>query len=428
VHNATRFGTTLNGLLTLCFAGLAVAGLSCAGCASQQTQTSLDGRAAEQDVAGADPFRPPLHPVEGVDSAVFPASHPVQGARARAASARQFSVYGELPRQHSPAFISELPFDATENLQQMTFASEGADFDPCVSPDGKVIYFASTRHRPTADIYAQVIGGTSVTQLTNDAAHDVMPEVSPDGTRIAFASNRNGSWDIYIMNVTGGQAVRVTDDTGHELHPSWSPDGSKLVYCRLSETSDRWEIWVAELDQPASRTFLTFGLFPSWQPGGSKIAFQRSRERGDRLFSLWTVDFVNGQAVSPTEIISSPTAAAVNPSWSADGQFLSFAAVYEPGEGESGERPRFADIWVMKADGTMRTNLTSGSFVNLMPTWGPDGRLFFVSDRSGTDSVWAVPTEQAILAAFPGSATSPEAHEEYVEQPVSGEETTETPH
>jgi len=131
---------------------------------------------------------------------------------------------------------------STVNIQQVSFAHDGSNFDPMVSPDGKTLLFASTQHRPTADIYMQKVGSKVITRLTDDPAQDVMPALSPDTQRIAFASNRAGSWDIYIMPVTGGKAVQISSEGANDLSPSWSPDGQKLVFCRLGETSGQWEL------------------------------------------------------------------------------------------------------------------------------------------------------------------------------------------
>ena len=314
-----------------------------------------------------------------------------------------YSVYGNAPRT-SLAGLENVGAGAGENMRRISFADQGADFDPCTSPDGKWVFFASTRHRPTADIYVKSVDGTAVTQLTSDPAQDVMPAVSPDGKRIAFCSNRSGSWDIFVMNAggiatgSGGQAVQVTSDPGQELHPTWSPDGRWLAFCRQSEPSDRWEIWVTDATRPGVMKFLTFGLFPSWQPSGNKIAFQRSRERGDKLFSIWTVDVVDGEAVNPTEVISSATAAAINPTWSPDGQTIAFSVIPNPAEQVDMDRPAQADVWIVKADGSGRANLTGGHSVNLSPVWSSDNRVYFVSSRGGTDNIWSIGAGSALLA------------------------------
>jgi TolB protein len=297
--------------------------------------------------------------------------------------------------------------DHVEGLTHCTFASEGADFDPCISRDGTFMVFASTQHRPTADIYMKPINGRTITQLTSDPAHDLMPAISPDGQRIAFASNRSGNWDIYVMAATGGQAVQLTSDSSQEVHPSWSPDSKRLVFSRFGEMSGRWEMWVMEVNASANAEFLGYGLFPKWCPKGAtgnggrdKILYQRSRERGDRAFGLWTIDYKPGDASSPTEIASAPNTAFINADWSPEGDRIVFASVENPGmAGDATGRPAVADLWMTNIDGSGRVNLTSGKFMNLMPSWSKDGRIYYVSNRSGMTNIWSMGTEKAIYAA-----------------------------
>lgn len=297
---------------------------------------------------------------------------------------------------------------ATENIMQVTFASEGRDAEPDADKTGEYIVYSSTQHNRAPDIYTKKVDGLTVVQLTSDPGSDRMPKFSPDNSQIAFCSDRGGNYDIYIMDAaSGGQAVQVTSDSAHEIHPSWSPDGKHLVYCRLSEQSGRWELWVTETGNFNSRRFIGYGLCPEWNPdpGSNLIAFQRPRERGSRLFSIWTLEFVNGEGVKQTEIVSAANAAAINPSWSPDGRMLCFTTVIEPGRpGQPGqhlvtERETWADIWVVNLDGTNKVNLTNGEYTNVEPTWSPDGRILFVSNRAGIENIWAVGPDRTIQTA-----------------------------
>jgi len=351
------------------------------------------------------------HEIKPQETFVDPFSSSVAGAGTWSANERlgqrfdpmtetspTLSLYGGVAHPGLPGSPGGAPYDGSENITQISFAPEGADFDPDIARDGALVVYASTQHRQTADIYTKSTDGRTVTQLTTDPGNDVMPSFSPDGSRIAFTSDRDGSWDVYIMSANGGQAVQITSESTHELHPTWSPDGKFLAFCRLGATSGRWEIWVTESNNPAVRKFLGYGLFPEWAPTGNKIAFQRTRERGGRFFSVWSMDFVNGEGTNLTEIASSPVAAIVNPTWSPDGRRLAFATIPNP-EHKYGQRPENADIWIIDIDGGARANLTNGLFVNLMPTWGQDNAIYFVSDRSGKDNIWSIDPTHAIVAA-----------------------------
>ncbi len=312
------------------------------------------------------------------------------------------NVFGELAEGEAHGGPSSSGEDYAENLRQITFSQVGADFQPDISRDGKWITFASTQHSTNSDLYIKTIGSHAVTRLTNDPAQDIMPVFSPDGRRVAFASNRNGSWDIYVMSVGGGQPIQISEGESHELHPTWSPDGKNLAFCRLNPASNKWEIWVVDAMHPGVARFLGHGLFPRWSPNGDTIAFQKSRDRSDRFFAIWTIDFVEGEAINPTEIASSPVSAFVNPTWSPDGSRLAFAAIPNP-EGavgsDIGARPSNADIWMVEMNGSGRSRLTGGQFVNLMPVWAPDWRLYFVSDRGGNDNIWSLRPDRAMIAA-----------------------------
>tara|TARA_R110000868_G_scaffold411617_1_gene706198 strand:+ start:281753 stop:283279 length:1527 start_codon:yes stop_codon:yes gene_type:complete len=318
---------------------------------------------------------------------------------------------------YSNAMGIELPTEsttpatrATVNVRKITDAYAGSDFDPIVTPDGRNLIYASTQHRPTADIYTKSIRGSVVTRLTDNPGQDVMPSISPDGSTIAFATDRNGSWDIFLMPAEGGNKIQITNETSHDLHPSWSPDGTKLVFSRLGQQTGRWEMWVTDVASDHGAQFIGFGLFPEWCPvaatgadGADKILFQRSRERGDRAFSVWTIDFTPepGTAGRETEIASGADQALINPTWSPDGQFVCFAAVpYSQSWVDSTTaRPDMSTIWMVSINGTNKVKLTDGSSVDLMPAWGRDNNIFFVSNMDGQDHLWSMELSPAVRAA-----------------------------
>ena len=138
---------------------------------------------------------------------------------------------------------------------------------------------------------------------------------------------------------------------------------------------------------------------PRWAPveASDKLLFQRARQRGSRLYGVWTVDIVQGEGRNPTEVLSARNAAILQPNWSPDGTRIVFTTVNNPEDGI--EWPERADIWVINADGTNRTGLTRDQFRNMQPVWSANGRIYFVSNRSGVENIWALSVEPAKATA-----------------------------
>jgi Tol biopolymer transport system component len=281
-----------------------------------------------------------------------------------------------------------------EGFQQHTFTDEGYDADVSVDVTGKWMVFASTRHSAHAGIYLQRVDGTAVTKLTSDDSDNAFPSFSPDGKQIAFCSTRAGAWNIYVMDTEGRNNITITSGSTQCIHPSFSPDGSRLVYCALGARSNQWELWTIDL-ATSERRQIGYGLFPAWSPQRDvdRIAFQRARQRGSRWFSLWTLDLIDGEAHRVTEVAVSSNAAIVSPSWSPDGKRLVFATILDPNRNSQktaaparGEQ----DIWTVDVDGNDRQRITDGNGINLSPFWSKDNRVYFISNRSGNESIWSV--------------------------------------
>jgi len=299
------------------------------------------------------------------------------------------SLFGELGDEGQIPFATQ----AARGLQQHTFTQEGGDFDPDVDPSGRLLIFASTRHALRPDIYAKAVGGSAVTQLTDDPASDVQPAISGDGKRVAFTSDRSGNWDIWVTSVDGQNTRQLTKSPKAEVHPSWSPDGQQLVYCALNPRTRQWELWVADLRQPGAQKFVAAGLFPNWSPKEDVIAFQRARARGGRWFSVWTIRLVDGEPRYPTEIASSSDQALIAPTWSRDGAKIVYCSVLQAGTASGGGGKIMnarGNVWITDANGLGRIRLTKSDAVNYSPACAPDGRIYFTSNRSGYENIWSI--------------------------------------
>ena len=313
---------------------------------------------------------------------------PDRSAAPPRAQGRDVTFFGEKPE------IAELPFEnrLLANYRQHTYSTDGLDFDPAISLDGKTLVFATTRNADRPDICMKTIDGTAITQLTADPADDIQPRFSPDGTHIAYASNRSGNWDIWVTDVGGTRLIQLTDDPSDEIAPSWSADGQTIAFSLWGRKSYRWEIWTVSVGNPGVRRFLAYGMFADWSPEGNRIAFQRARQRGSRWFSVWVADIVDGEARLPREIAHSEAYACITPRWSASGESIVFCGLRSGLDGDPRGRrvEQRSDIWIVNADGGQRTKLTDGAAAAFNPIWGPNGRIFFVSTQSGTENVWSL--------------------------------------
>jgi TolB protein len=200
-----------------------------------------------------------------------------------------------------------------------TAAGTAFQIDPAWSPDGTKIAFASAREG-TLDIYVMNADGTNTTQLTSSPDNDQRPTWSPDGKRIAFASDAGGG-HVHVMNADGSDSRRLTDDLAPEAEPAWSPDGAWIAYTRREPGSEIVEVWVARPDGSERRQVTTLNAQtqgPAWSPDGTTIAF--AANRGGTRFDIYT------SRADGKELRRAVRSAedAFEPAWSPDGEILAF--------------------------------------------------------------------------------------------------------
>jgi len=167
--------------------------------------------------------------------------------------------------------------DADGSHQRNLTNNPADDVAPVWSPDGSRIAFVSDRKEyESDDIYVMDADGSHQRNLTNNLAVDVNPVWSPDGSRLAFTSYRDGNSEIYVMDADGSNQTRLTDDPAWDEDPAWSPDGSCLAF--LSNRDGNSEIYVMDADG-SNQTRLTNnpdqdGYHPTWSPDGSRLVFE----------------------------------------------------------------------------------------------------------------------------------------------------------
>ena len=159
-------------------------------------------------------------------------------------------------------------------------SNSASDSAPVWSPDGTKIAFHSDRNSNQYDIYVMNSNGSNQTRLTTNSAFDGQPSWSPDGSKIAFRSTRSGGWEIWVMNADGSNQVRLNTQAYSE-NPVWSPDGSKIAY-DADGNNDGWqEIYTMNGDGSNQRMvynppeFQTDGYVRSWSPDGRYLALTR---------------------------------------------------------------------------------------------------------------------------------------------------------
>ena len=127
---------------------------------------------------------------------------------------------------------------AGSNQTRLTY-NAATDSQPSWSPDGTKITFMSSRDDSVAscssfgsnsEIYVMNADGSNQTRLTNNGAVDQYPAWSPDGSKIAFGSGRDGRLQIYVMNADGSGMTRLTMNNFNNNEPNWSPDGAKIAF------------------------------------------------------------------------------------------------------------------------------------------------------------------------------------------------------
>ena len=188
-------------------------------------------------------------------------------------------------------------------------------------------------------------------------------DLSPKGERALFSARG----DIFTVPIEKGPVRNLTNSSGaHDKWPAWSPDGSKIAF--LSDKSGEEEIWVVPQDGSGPAEQLTTGgkVFRyrlDWSPDGKSIAFS---DKDGKLFVLTVADRQLKQ-------IAYDTKGGINDyTWSPRGNFLAFSMNKSNG---------FSSVYIASPDGQLH-QVTSENFNSQGPAWDPDGNyLYYLSDH-----------------------------------------------
>ena len=239
-----------------------------------------------------------------------------------------------------------------------------------VSSGSGAIVFESWRSG-ALDLYAMHLDGSGRARLTNTPAEELTPKYSPDGTKIAYASNEGGDFEIVVSNADGSDPKALTDNAVDDGNPAWSPDGTKIAYAE--QRGADLEIFLMNSDGSDPQQLTDNSVddeLPDWSPDGSEIAFSStSGPNGAFEVRVMNADGSGQKSLTATK------AASEAPAWSPDGSTILFTSNREGGN---------FDIWQMNADGSDQRRLASAAEEDSLPRWVPNGaQIVYQSSRDG---------------------------------------------
>jgi Tol biopolymer transport system component/imidazolonepropionase-like amidohydrolase len=244
--------------------------------------------------------------------------------------------------------LKSIDFTATLALSRPTYTRKRYDFDstaehrvlgimrPVVSPDGSQLAFAALGDLWTAPL-RDAKTPAHPTRITDDGFVDTDPAWSPDGTKIAFASDRAGGMDIWVRDLRTSTDRRLTTLPDAEMAPAWSPDGKWIAFVS-NQAYEQGELWIvsSEGGEPRRIHERVFGVgYPSWTADGRFIVTSAFKPYSTRyregMNYYWIVPAAltsahDAQMIIPTAHTPIGKRAGDGPAISPDGRTIAFVS------------------------------------------------------------------------------------------------------
>ncbi len=244
------------------------------------------------------------------------------------------------------------------------------------------IYFVSSRSG-TKEIWEMDYDGQNQHAVTHLGTISLSPRISPDNTRIAFASLGRDGWAIRMYSLELGRLVSFPAGTagGSNQSPAWSDDGTRIAFS--SSRSGNPEIWMADASGANLRKLTSFAgpnVAPAWNPRtNAQLAWVSGRTGLPQIYTM-DQDGANVQRLTDGGY-------AISPSWAPNGQLLTFSWNRKYGPGAPGGQ----DIYVMDIASKRWLQLTHEAGSNDFPSWAPDNRhIVFERAIGGRSQIWTM--------------------------------------
>lgn len=292
------------------------------------------------------------------------------------------------PNQSSLTITPTIPQSATASPAPQLLpnaVSSPSNNGPSIGISGTI--FLSINEAGYSHIYAYTPTTQGFLRLTNGSWDDITPSVSPDGSQLAYTSNRGGQWDLYILNMESGEISRLTQTFEYESSPAWSPDGQWLAY--EAYTSHPREEAIPLLDEDYRIS--------------TNNSYDSTEVYDNHSLNIFLLQVPNSEELEPKTIqLTSAQGNEYAPVWSPSGRQIAFVQAL------SGDH----EIWLAdldKVEGRFRNISRSPLSKDRFPTWSPfDGRIAWASTSEGFTNILVVEDITTSATARPlGAGTHP---------------------
>jgi Tol biopolymer transport system component len=283
-------------------------------------------------------------------------------------------------------------------------ATLGVAAPPAASAQELIVYETYGYYGGPADIHVVNPDGTGDVNLTpnTEDSMELDPELSPDGTRIVFISNRvteqnlDGNFEIFTMAIDGSDVrqVTVTEDpfaqgAVQSYNPTWSPDGLQIAFDGYRGLYQASQIYAINADGTGERAVTSSAdqankWLPDWSPDGSLILFTWGWDYYYQDVRTVTPDGSIETSLTPDTLETAQGSAV----WSPDGTRIAFSGDGTiPGQYPNPNR----EIFVMEYPSLVITQVTEHAAVDESPSWSADGtEIVFSSPRDGLYALYVI--------------------------------------